>query len=93
VSRSDLVLTSKIDSELRKRLEAGEPQQDVPVIVTLSGSANRALLENTGLTVLRNFDNIPAIAGTLPLARIKELAQLEQVERIEYDNQAQEFTR
>jgi hypothetical protein len=45
-------------------------------------------LEQTGLKVQRTFTNIPAVAGTIPAVAVNTLAELDQVETIDYDETA-----
>ncbi len=84
-------MSGKISDGLLKRLDETsitEPQREVPVIVTLRGGADLAALEQKGLKIQRAFANIPAVAGTLVAADVNALAELDQVETIEYDETA-----
>jgi hypothetical protein len=82
------VVTAKVSDELLKRLEEAEqtePQREIPVIVTIAVDADLAELERKGLKVQQTFQNISAVSGTLTAAEANEVAQWDQVERIEYD--------
>lgn len=84
-------MTAKISEALGKRLaeaEQTEPQQEIPVIVTVTAGADPAALEQKGLKIHRTFTHIPAISGTLTAAEVHDMAQLEQVEHIDYDSKA-----
>ena len=83
-------MTAKISDELlqiSKQAKQANPQQEIPVIVTLTGPINRAELEENGLRISRVFDLISAVAGTLRPAEVEALAQLEQVKIIEFDGE------
>jgi len=78
-------MTAKIDDELLKRLEKAEPQQEIPVIVTVKPGADLSGLKQKGLKIEHTFDHIPAVSGTLTAAIANDVAQSDQVESIEYD--------
>ena len=83
-------MAAKISDELTKRLEeAGKigPQQTVPVIITVTPGADLTALEQKGLRIQRIFENISAVSGTLTASQANELAQLNEVEHIEYDGE------
>jgi len=82
-------VTIKIDSELRKQIEAAaaEPQREIPVIVNLAAEADVTELTRRGLKIENVFDSISAVAGTLTAAEIRALSQWDQVTAIEYDGQ------
>ena len=83
-------MSAKIRGELFKRLqeaEKSEPQQEVPVIVTITAGADLAELERKGLKIQRVFEAISAVSGTLTVSEITEIAQMDQVETIEYDGE------
>ena len=83
-------MTAKISDELLrelKRAEQTDPQQELPVIVTTAGQVNRAELEEKGLRITHVFEFISAVSGTLTPAEAQALAQLDQVERIEFDGE------
>ncbi|MGH9831755.1 MAG: protease inhibitor I9 family protein [Blastocatellia bacterium] len=83
-------MTAKISDELLqelKRAEQTDPQREIPVIVTINGPINRAELEEKGLRIAQVFDFISAVSGTLTPAEAQALAQLDQVERIEFDSE------
>lgn len=81
-------MTTKVSDELLKQLgeaEREEPQRKIPVIVTIKAGADPTTLEQKGLVIQRIFESISAISSTLTAAEVNELAQLDQVEVIEYD--------
>ena len=83
-------MAAKMSDELTKLLERVgkiEPQQTIPVIVTVTPGANLTMLEQKGLKIQRIFEHISALSGTLTAAQANELAQLDQVENIEYDGE------
>lgn len=83
-------MTAKISNELlqvSKQARQTNPQQEIPVIVTLTGPIKRAELEANGLRISHVFDLISTVSGTLRPAEVKTLAQLEQVKIIEFDGE------
>ena len=81
-------MTTKVSDELLKQLEEAEkeePQREIPVIVTIKAGADPTTLEQKGFRIQRIFESISAISSTLTAAEVNELAQLDQVEVIEYD--------
>jgi hypothetical protein len=81
-------MTAKVDDELLKQMEEiekAEPQREIPVIVTLTLGADPSLLEQRGLKIQRTFASISAVSGTLTAAGVREFAQMDQVEKVEYD--------
>ena len=81
-------MTAKVSDELLKQVEEAEkeePQQEIPVIVTITAGTDPIMMQQKGLRIQRIFKSISAISGTLTAAEVKELAQLDQVEVIEYD--------
>jgi hypothetical protein len=83
-------VTKKVNDELLRQLEEAakqDSQREIPVIVTVAVGADPATLEQKGLRIQYIFDEISAISGTLNAAAVNELAQLDQVEVIEYDGQ------
>ena len=81
-------MDAKVNDELLKIAEAAEPQQEIPVIVTVAPGANLTALEQKGLKIQHSFKNISAVSGTLPASEINTLSQIDEVERIEYDSKA-----
>jgi hypothetical protein len=83
-------MTAKISPELLReceRTEQTEPQREIPVIITVTDWARRSELDEKGLRVSHAFENISAIAGTLTCAEVEAVAQLDQVEIIEFDGE------
>lgn len=83
-------MSGKITEELARRLAEAdaEPDVQIPVIVTLSAGADPTTLEQQGFSVQRVFENIPAVAGTLTVAGARALADVDQIETIEFDGEA-----
>ena len=80
-------MTAKVSDALLRVIEAAEPQQGIPVIVTTTAGANLTALEQKGLKIQYASKNSPIISGTLPAAEVNALAQLDEVERIEPDSE------
>lgn len=83
-------MTTKMDEEFLRQVEESqitEPQREIPVIVTIKPNTDLAVLQKKGLKVHRTFSHIPAVAGTLNAAAAHEVAQLDEVELIEYDGE------
>lgn len=83
-------MTTKINAELSnecKRVAETEPQKEIPVIITVTDWERRSELEAKGLQVSHSFEGILAVAGTLTCAEVEAIAQLDQVERIEFDGE------
>ena len=81
-------MTAKVSEELLKVVEAAEPQQGIPVIITTTAGANLTALEQKGLKIQYASKNSPIVSGTLTAAEVNALAQLDEVERIEPDSEA-----
>jgi hypothetical protein len=82
------LMDAKVNNELLKAAEAAEPQQEIPVIVTVTPGANLTALEQKSLKIQHSFTNISAVSGTLPASEINALSQSDEVERIEYNSKA-----
>jgi hypothetical protein len=83
-------MSEKINSELQAECENAsqtEPHKQIPVIVTVNDWSRRAELEQSGLRVSNAFEIINAIAGTLTCDQVKALAELDQVQKIEFDGE------
>jgi hypothetical protein len=81
-------MSGKIGDQLLKLLEEvrkEDPERAIRVIVTTAAGTDPTALEQKGLKIDHIFDSISAVSGTLTAAEIHELAQLDQVEVIEYD--------
>ena len=78
----------KISPELMARVESATAEtQEIPVIVTLAPGTDAAVLDSTGIKVGRGMENIPAVAGTVAAEDVAKLAELTEVERVEYDGE------
>lgn len=83
-------MTKKINEEFLRQVEesqGGEPDQEIPVIVTVKPDTNLAALQEKGFKVNRSFSHISAVSGTLTAASARLVAELDQVELIEYDGE------
>lgn len=69
------------------RVESAEDSADIPVVVTLAPGVDPAALEPKGLKIHRVMENMPAVAGTVAGADVAGLADLGEVERVEYDGE------
>ena len=84
-------MPEKISASVLKRLNeaaAEDPQREIPVIVTIGTGTDLATLEQKGLKIQRTFQNISAVAGTIPAGAVHALAELDRVETIDYDETA-----
>lgn len=82
------MINAKIGNELLNKLkefEKADLKLEIPVIVTIKPRTDPKVLERNGMKIDRTFKSISAISGTIPSDRIYEIAQLDQVEIIEYD--------
>ncbi len=82
-------MSEKINNALLKQLEEAKkagPQQKIPVIVTLTSGADVAMIEKKGLKQISQ--HVPLYSGNLTAAEVCEIAQWDQVERVEYDEKA-----
>ena len=83
-------MSKKINARLLgvlKKAEREDPQREIPVIVTTTSKVDPASLEQRGLKITHTFENIPAVSGTLAASKLKAVAELDQVESIEYDGE------
>jgi hypothetical protein len=84
-------VTTKISDELLKRLNEAtiaEPQQEIPIIVTITSRTDLAVLEEKGLNIQRTFQNSSDIAGPLTVAEVNPVAELDSVVAIDYAGNA-----
>ena len=84
-------MTTKISDALLKRLSEAaiaEPQREIPVIVTLTAGTDPAVLAEKGLKIQRTFQNSSDVAGTLTVAEVNPVADLDAVVAIDYDGPA-----
>jgi hypothetical protein len=81
-------VNQKVSAELMARVErATEESREIPVIVTLAPGTDPAVLEPKGIRIRRVMENIPVVAGTVAGADVTALAELGEVERVEYDGE------
>jgi hypothetical protein len=84
-------MSPKISANVLQRLDEAaitDPQREIPVIVTIRSGADLAALEQKGLKIQRTFQNISAVAGTIPVGEVNTLAEVDEVEAIDYDETA-----
>jgi hypothetical protein len=84
-------MSAKISANLLQRLDEAvitDPQREIPVIVTIRRGADLAALEQKGLKIQRTFQNISAVAGTIPVGEVNTLSEVDEVEAIDYDETA-----
>jgi hypothetical protein len=84
-------MSAKISAELSRRLkEVGEAstQDELPVIVTIKKDSDLAALKEKGLKIQHAYENIDAVSGTIPAAAVKSVANLDQVQLIDFDGEA-----
>jgi hypothetical protein len=83
-----IVVSQKVSAEVMARVESGmEEPQEIPVIITLAPGTDPAVLEPKGIRIRRVMENIPAVAGTVAAGDVTDLAELGEVERVEYDGE------
>jgi hypothetical protein len=83
-------MSKKMSERLLQELKKAEPedrQREIPVIVTTKSKIEPSLLEQKGLKITHTFENISAVSGTLTTSKLKDIAELDQVETIEYDGE------
>jgi hypothetical protein len=81
-------VSEKVSAELMARVERGMGEsREIPVIVTLAPGTDPAVLEPKGIRIRRVMENIPVVAGTVAGADVTGLAELGEVERVEYDGE------
>jgi hypothetical protein len=81
-------MTTKMNEALSRQIEEAktvEPEREIPVIVTVRPGSDLSALEQQGVKIQHVFKNIPAVQGTLTPSVANQVAELEVVERIEYD--------
>ena len=81
-------MSTKIDTELARQLRDGEPQREIPVIVTLREGADPAEVERRGLKLHGRIESISAVYGTLAASAVPQVEALDSVKTIEYDGRA-----
>jgi hypothetical protein len=84
-------MSAKISANLLKRLDEvaiADAHREIPVIVKVRTGADLAALEQKGLKIQRTFQNISAVAGTIPVGEVNTLAEVDEIESIDYDETA-----
>lgn len=85
-------MSTKISEELSRQLkEVGKasPTKALPVIITIDENLDLDALQEEGFKLKHRFDIINAVAGTLPAAAVAAVAQLKQVQQIDYDGEVE----
>jgi nucleotide-binding universal stress UspA family protein len=80
-------MSTKITAEVLEQAQRRAAGEEVPVIVTLAAGTDAKALERQGLKVRQTWDSISAVAGTVAPDKLRDLADLDQVELIEYDGE------
>jgi hypothetical protein len=81
-------MRQKVSPEVIARVNGAiEESKEIPVIVTLAPGSDPAVLEPAGMRVSRVMENIPAVAGTVAGAAVSHLAELAEVQHVEYDGE------
>lgn len=83
-------MPAKISERLAQKLkEVGQAaaQEELPVIVDIKEGSDLAALKGKGLKIQHTYENINSVSGTLPAASVKALAQLDDVQQIDYDGE------
>lgn len=81
-------MSQKVSSEVMARVQgATEESREISVIVTLAPGTDPTVLEPKGIRIRQVMENIPAVAGTVTGADVTDLAELKEVERVEYDGE------
>lgn len=70
---------------LLNRLEAKGLQEEIPVIVTIKPETDLTKLESKGLKIGFKSALASIVSGTIPSTNARKLAELNEVEKIEYD--------
>jgi hypothetical protein len=79
----------KIDAPLAGRLAKATEAESISVIITLERPGDLdAVVKKSGIRIDNAFENIPAVSASVPPAKVRELAALPQVTRIELDSEA-----
>lgn len=83
-------MAGKINEELMRHLDelGGSPgAQEVPIIVTVAEGTESSELEREGFRIMHTLPGISALSGVASPDVIMKLAQMEHVEKIEYDGE------
>jgi len=75
-----------VEARVREAERRGEPQE-IAVLVTLRPGASWETLERHGLLVHRVFEDLHAVSGSVQTPRLRDLAALDGVLRIEFDGE------
>lgn len=87
-------ISQKLGDELIQILREKQHEdksQQIPVIVSHKPETNLAELEKAGLKITRKHEQVNAVSGHISLRDTMRLAELPQVEKIEYDSEIQVF--
>ena len=90
LTQSGDAMVQKISGDLIEHMEdirQRDANGTVSVIVTLKAGANRESLQKTDLRIENVFENISAVSGSVSISGVNELAQLDEVELVEFDGE------
>lgn len=84
-------MSGKVNEALAEQMGEArrlDPQREIPVVVTIKPGTDPAILTQRGLKIEHTFEDIHAVSGTLVADEVDALAQLSEVESIEFDGTA-----
>ena len=70
---------------LLETLESEGQREEIPVIVTVKKGTDLCKLEVSGLKISKRFKLVNAASGYITPEDVKKIADLDEVEKIEYD--------
>lgn len=87
-------MEGKFSEELRRVLGEREAQcseEDIPVIITYEPGLDLSKLEKMGFRISRKFEMLNVVSGLIAPSDAKRIANLSQLEKIEYDSEMRVF--
>ena len=90
VLKGTRIMSQKISSELAERLaelQRTGSTDSIPVIVTLRAIDDQSAVKDAGLSVQNVLESVPAVSGSASSSVVNKMAQLEEVELIEFDGE------
>lgn len=84
----------KIDAPLASTLANAKGSDEINVIITLQSRGDLdAVVRKTGIKTGEAYENIPSVPATVSAAKVKELADLPEVTKVELDSAAHALPR